>query len=178
MSLSEKYVLANQRGSIGFLADTHFGIPQILDPYNVNLYKTVCRTMYGNTIGNQIVRTITNMGGADHNLNFYTRIHLEELTLHGDPAIKVNTFEKPDYVIEDPDVKISPSIISVADANFTIDIKLRNIGRASNDSIRVWVKRKLPNDTIRVLVDSLMPAPRNTDSLHLLVPIVPTTDKG
>lgn len=178
LSLSEKYVLANQRGSIGFLADTHFGIPQILHPYNQSLYNAFCKTMYGNTIGNQMRQTIQNLGGANSDINFYTRIHLEELTLHGDPALKINAFPKPDYVIEDQNVKISPNIISVADANFNVKIKLQNLGRAIGDSIRVSVKRKLPNDSIRILADTLIPGIRYSDSLDLMVPIIPTTDKG
>ena len=178
LSISEKYVLANQRGSIGFLADTHFGIPQILDPYNTALYTAFAKTMYGNTIGNQMVQTIQSQGGADHNLNYYTRIHIEELTLHGDPAIKLNAFPKPDYVIEDQNVKITPSIITVADANFHIKVKLQNLGRAIGDSIWVTVKRKLPNDTIVFLYNKLIPGIHYSDSLETDVVITPTTDKG
>ncbi|MFT3910677.1 MAG: C25 family cysteine peptidase [Ferruginibacter sp.] len=179
LSLSEKYVLAHQRGSIGFLADTHYGIPQVLDPYNTQLYTAISRTMYGNTIGNQMVRTIQNLGGADPGLNYYTRIHVEELTLHGDPALKINTFEKPDYAIEDQDVRISPNIITVADASFSVNIKMHNLGRATNDSIWVSVKRKLPNDSIRVLSHELIRGIRNLDSIVLpAVTIIPTSDKG
>ncbi|MEP7165272.1 MAG: C25 family cysteine peptidase [Ferruginibacter sp.] len=178
LSLSEKYVLANQRGSIGFLADTHFGIPPFLNFYNLDFYTSFCRTLYGNTVGNQIKNTILSRNGGDPNVDYYTRVHLEEVTLHGDPAIKINAFDKPDYVIEDQLVKISPSIISVADNNFNVKIKMANIGRATHDSIWISVKRKLPNDTIRVLVDSIIPAMRYMDSLNLTVPINPVTDKG
>ncbi|MEI2748270.1 MAG: C25 family cysteine peptidase [Ferruginibacter sp.] len=178
LSLSEKYVLANQRGSIGFLADTHFGIPPYLNFYNTTLYESFCRTMYGNTIGNQAKHVVEQLGGNNPALDFYTRIHLEEVTLHGDPAIKINTFAKPDYVIEDQLVKISPNIISVADVNFNVKIKMMNIGKAIGDSMWISVKRKLPNDSIRVLYNQLVPSIRNIDSLDLTVPIIPTTDKG
>ncbi len=178
LSLSEKYVLANERGSIGFLADTHFGIPQILHPYNTALYNALSKTMYGNTIGNQIKQVVQNLGGADPNINFYTRIHLEEVTLHGDPALRINAFEKPDYAVEDQDVRITPNIISVADNNFNVKINMHNIGRATGDSIYITVKRRLANDTVRVLVDSLIRSIRNIDSLNLTVPINPTSDKG
>ncbi len=178
LSLSEKYVLANQRGSIGFLADTHFGIPPFLNFYNTNLYESFCRTMYGNTIGNQARHVVESLGGGNPNLDFYTRIHLEEVTLHGDPALKINTFPKPDYVIEDQLVKISPNIISVADNNFNLKIKMLNIGKAVGDSMWISVKRRLPNDSIRVIYNQLVPSIRNMDSLDLTVPIIPTTDKG
>ena len=178
LSLSEKYVLANQRGSIGFLADTHFGIPPFLNFYNTNLYTNFSRDMYGKTVGEQINRSIQSLGGSNPNVDYYTRVHLEEVTLHGDPAVRINYFEKPDYVIEDQQVKISPDIISVADNNFTLKIKMNNIGRVVNDSIWVSVKRKLPNDTIRILYNQLIPSINFEDSLNLTVPINPVTDKG
>jgi len=53
-----------------------------------------------------------------------------------------------------------------------------NIGLATSDSIWVSVKRKLPNDTIRVLFNQLIPSIRFEDSISLVVPINPITDKG
>lgn len=178
LSLSEKYVLAKQRGSIGFLADTHFGIPTFLHNYNTNLYYDVSKTMYGNSIGYQIRHVLESLGGLNPNVDIYTRMHLEEITLHGDPAIKINSFVKPDYVVEPQQVKVSPNIISVADNNFNLSVHMSNIGKATGDSIIVTVKRKLPNDTIRVIYSQLIPATRYEDSLSFTVPINPVTDKG
>ena len=56
---------------------------------------------------------ITTLGGANNSLDYLTRINMEELALHGDPALKINPHPKPDYVIEDPQVKINPAFISV-----------------------------------------------------------------
>lgn len=178
MSLSEKYVFLSQKGAIGFLGSTHFGIAPFLNFYNTSLYNKTCREMYGNTIGNQIKASLQNLGSNPGSLDFYTRIHLEEVNLHGDPALKLNAFAKPDYVIEDQLVKFTPNIISVADNHFNIDIKMMNIGKAIRDSIRVTVKQKLPNDSIKVLYNRLIPATLYMDSLYLTVPINPITDKG
>ena len=178
MSLSEKYVLLDRKGSIGFLGSTHFGIAPFLNFFNTNLYNKFCRDLYGNSVGNQIKSTLQDLGGNPNSLDYYTRIHLEEINLQGDPALKINAFGKPDYVIEDQLVKFTPSIISVADGSFKVDIKMMNIGRAIRDTIRVSVKQKLPNDTIRVLYNQLIPAILYQDSLSLTVPINPITDKG
>ncbi len=177
-SLSEKYILANQRGSIGFLADTHFGIPPFLNFYNSSLYNAFSKTMYGNTIGNQIKHVTEELGGNDSNLDFYTRIHLEEINLHGDPALKINSFTKPDYVIEDQLVRISPNIITVADNSFNVKINMKNIGKAVGDSMWISVKRIMPDNSIKVLYDQHVPSIRNEDSLNLTVPILSTSDKG
>ncbi len=178
LSLSEKYILAPQRGSIGFLADTHFGIPPFLNFYNTNFYFNFSKNMYGNSVGNQVKEVSASLGASNPNLDYYTRIHLEQIALHGDPAIKIYYSEKPDFVIEDPMVLVSPNIISVADANFSLKVKMQNIGKAVGDSIFVTVKWKLPNDSIKVLFNKQIAAIRSIDSLLFTVPINPLTDKG
>ena len=177
-TLSEKYVLANQSGSIGFLADTHFGIPPFLNYYNTALYNAICKKMYGNTIGNQINDVIQTLGGLNANIDFFTRIHLEEINLHGDPAIKINSFKKPDYLIEDRLVKISPNIISVADNDFKVKVNILNTGKAIGDSIWVSIKQQLPNDSIKILFNQQIESVKNNDSIELVVTINPNTDKG
>jgi Peptidase family C25/CARDB len=178
MSLSEKYVLINQKGAIGFLGSTHFGIAPFLNFYNTDYYQNLGYDMYGNTIGNQMRATLQTLGGNPSSLDYYTRLHIEEINLHGDPALRINNFAKPDYIIEDQLVKFTPSIISVADQNFTVNVKVMNIGRAIRDSMRVKIRQKLPNDSIRVLYNQIIAATLYMDSFNLTVPINPVTDKG
>jgi Peptidase family C25 len=178
MSLSEKYTFLPNKGSIGFLGSTHWGIAPFLNFYNLDLINNVTNTMYGQSIGDQLKSTITSLGSSPSTLDYYTRVHLEEINLQGDPALKINNFPKPDYIIEDQLVKLNPTIITVADASFTIDIKMRNIGRAIGDSIRVTVKHKLPNDDVRVLYDKVIRSIKNIDSVFLTETINPITDKG
>lgn len=177
-TISEQYVLANERGSIGFLASSHLGIPYILDPYNIELYKNISQKNYGNPTGIIIQNTIKNMGGENPALDFFTRINLEEINLNGDPALKINSHPKPDYVIEDQLIKINPSFISVAETKFTANIKWLNIGKAINDSIVLEVKRIYPNNVSEIIYRRKIKAPYYADSLTLTLPIVPTRDKG
>lgn len=178
MSLSEKYVFANQKGSIGFFADSHYGIEPFLDYYNTFFYNQFCKDDYGGAVGDQLKRVIAAIGSNPQSLDYYTRIHLEELSLQGDPALRINNHAKPDYIMEPQLIKISPSIITVADNNFNVSVKMLNIGKAINDSIRVVVKRKLPNDSVIVMYNQLIPAIKYSDTLLFVVPINPLTDKG
>ncbi len=178
MSLSEKYTFTSQKGSIGFFADSHFGIEPFLDTYNTELYKDFCITNYGGSVGQQIKQVIQNLGSNYQSLDHYTRMHLEEMTLQADPALKINAHAKPDYIMEPQLIKVSPSVITVADGSFNVDVKMLNIGKAINDSIRVIVKRKLPNDSVKVLYNQLIRAIRYSDSLSFVIPINPITDKG
>lgn len=176
LTISEKYVLTPNRGSIAFMASTHFGIPPMLHNYSSSFYNQFGKALYGGAVGSQLVNVIKSINAPG--IDYFNKIHLEEITLHGDPAIKLYSHTKPDYVVEDQTVRLTPNIITVADNSFKIDIRMLNIGRAIRDSIRITVKQKLPNDSIRVLYDNKISAILYSDSLSLIAPINPITDKG
>ena len=178
MTLSEKYVLANQRGSIAFLASTHLGIPPFLNNYQYEFYKETSATSYGSPAGIIIRNVVKNLGGANPALDFYTRMHLEEMNLNGDPALRINPQAKPDYVIEQPMIKINPAIVSVADNSFDIKVNMLNIGKAIKDSIRVTVKRTMPDNSVITIYDRQIAAIKYADSIIITTKINPITDKG
>jgi hypothetical protein len=178
LSISESWVLTPERGAIGFQADTHFGIPYYLDQYNTAFYNEFSNDLYGNTVGNQLRKVLQTLNNSLPSEGFFLRIHMEEINLDGDPALKINSFALPDYAIDASLVKISPSIISVANNNFTVNISLLNIGKAVNDSVEVKVQRRLPNNNLVTLYDQERPPINNSDSLSFTIPIDPVTDKG
>lgn len=178
MTISEKYVLSENRGSIGFLADTHFGLPVFLDSYNRSLYRAVARELYGKTIGEQINKVHLEQGGNDPTLYYFQRIHLEQINLHGDPAIKLFHFEKPDFAVEDQLVKISPNVISVADSSFRLDVGMVNLGKAISGNMRLMVKRTLPNDSVQIIYNASIQAIQAEDSFGIRIPVNPRTDFG
>jgi len=114
-TISEKYVLAEQRGGIATIASTHLGIVHYLDIYNSSLMEAMATTSYGKTFGETMIDAITRTYNLTTQNDFYARFHCEQSTLHGDPALKMDVLkDKPDYAIEDQLVKINPSFISVA----------------------------------------------------------------
>lgn len=178
LSVSEKFVLADERGSIGFFASSHLGVPPYLYAYDVELYNQIGVTNYGKPIGDDIRNVISNLGGANPSLDFLTRINMEELNLNGDPALTVNPHSKPDYVIEDPDVVVNPAFISISQNSFALQAKAYNIGKAINDSIIFEVKRTYPNGTTDVIYRNKIPGIRYADSINITIPIIATRDKG
>ena len=177
-TLSEKFVLAEERGSIAFFASTHIGIVNYLDLYNRKFYEAESITQYGKSFGEIIKETITKMLFQAGPNDFFARFLTEQNTFHGDPALKSNTQPKADYVIEDPQIKITPTFISVAEANFKVNAKLTNLGKAVSNEIAIEVKRQLPNGTIISVLKDTIPGIRFIDSLEISIPINPITDKG
>lgn len=176
-TISEKFVLAKDRGTIGFIASTHFGIPYYLDKWNTVFYEEIAAGGYGSTIGELIVSTAKKMFNPNNINDFPAMANIEETAFHGDPALKVFPHAKPDYVIDDALVKVAPNFISIADTAFEVKAKFVNIGRAINRDIVVELRRQYPNGQISVIRDTI-PGIRYADSLSFRIPIDPQRDKG
>lgn len=177
-TISEKFVLAPDRGAIAFLASTHLGIVHYLDIYNTRFYRAMSTTHYGATIGEIADETIRQVFASTTQNDFYARFQCEQFTLHGDPAIRLYNFEKPDYVIEEPLVKVSPSFIPVSESWFNISASFMNIGKALNKDIVIELKRTYPDQTVEVIRKDTVQFRSFMDSLTYVLPIVPTRDKG
>ncbi|HVG12954.1 MAG TPA: C25 family cysteine peptidase, partial [Flavisolibacter sp.] len=177
-TLSERYVLAPDRGTIGFIASSHFGIVHYLDISNSRQYKSIAYEDYGKSMGEIMVKTIRSTYDFTTQDDFYARAQSEETSLHGDPAIILNTHAKPDYVIEPQLVKIAPAFISVADNSFKLHATFLNQGKAVSKEIVIEVKQEYPGGSSRVVYRDTIPGTRYTDSLVIDIPIVASRDKG
>ncbi len=177
-TLSEKYVLAPNRGAIAFIASTHFGIVNYLDILTNSYFKATNTFKYNNNLGDVFKESLLGLYAYANNGDFYARIHAEESTLHGDPALKINQQELPDYAIEEQNVTINPSFLSVAEASFKVKIESFNLGKAINDSIKVNVKRIYPNGTSEIVYTHKYKATFYNDTLSFSLNIQPLRDKG
>lgn len=176
-TISERFTLAKQRGAIAFLASTHFGIVSYLNIYINSLYSKSYKDDYGLALGN-----ITKNAAAElmqiANGDYYARLHAEEIALHGDPAIKLNVQPKPDYIVEESQIKVSPQFISVAEEKFKVNVKFVNIGRVTPDSLTVQIKRQYPDNKVTTLYNTKVKPLYYSDSIVLQIPIIGSRDKG
>jgi len=177
-SISEKYVLAPERGMINFIASTHFGIVHYLKIWNERMYKNITTTAYGKSIGEAMRLTAIDVFNFTSQEDFYSRSNIEELMLHGDPAVKLNAHAKADYVITDPLVKISPEFISIAERSFKVNAQFYNIGKSENKNIVIEIKHQLPDQTIKIVYRDTIVGIRYSYSIDVDIPIDATKDNG
>ncbi|MEP6465753.1 MAG: C25 family cysteine peptidase, partial [Parafilimonas sp.] len=176
-SLSEAWVLAPGRGSIAYIASTHFGVESYLNDYNTGFYNSFSRTKYGAPVSYNLkdaVSFLLNNNPGD----FIANLHAEESVLHGDPALKINAHALPDFDIEEQNVNIDPTFVSVADNSFKIKCYFYNLGKATGDSVSVLIQRKYPDGSVTTLFSQNIKSVRYVDSVELTVPINATRDKG
>lgn len=164
-SSSEQFVLIANKGTIAYMASVSSAKDGYLYQFTNRFYENFGQIHYGKSIGYNIQQTIN---------SFATQSHLKEtcmdLTYHGDPAVVLNSFQKPDYVINPSNISFNPSVITTEYDSIAIRIQLQNIGRAINDSIIVRVKRTLPNNSMEEKF-IYTKAPLNLDSITIKVPV-------
>ena len=94
-------MFAKDKGSIAFIASTHFGVVNYLNAYNTGFYTSLSGQGYGQPVSDNMKdATVFLLGqtGYDSTTRY---LHAEENVLHGDPALKVNYQPKPDFDVED-----------------------------------------------------------------------------
>ena len=175
-TLSEKFVLSQEKGAIGFIASTHFGLENFLDSYTRQLYRSIGITRYGKSIGENMQEAAQKFISSGYTFEGY--MHAEQSTLDGDPAIKINSSPLPDFAVEQSQVRISPTIVSVADDKFSVKAYMYNLGKATGDSVLVQVTRQYPDGSSEFLFNKKIKSIRFIDSVSLEVPIIGSRDKG
>ncbi len=141
--ISERFVLADSRAAIGFISTISLSSSGGLHTYSSNFYNNLSRKHYGKSIG-----TIMRMTAADVESCCNAVINrgiVEEMTLHGDPGLKLNIHPKPDYSLEPQMVSFLPSTVTVEQESFDVKVIVTNLGMALADSINLVVTRFFPD---------------------------------
>ncbi|MCC7051129.1 MAG: hypothetical protein IT239_05055, partial [Bacteroidia bacterium] len=89
-----------------------------------------------------------------------------EMTLHGDPAIVLNSFRKPDFVITSNNIYTKPNYIDATVDSFEIKTVVNNIGMAYPNSVQIEYKRTLPNQSVQTFLTQ-MPRSYYSDTVSL-----------
>ncbi len=177
-TISEKFILAPNRGAIGYLSTSSYGVLDYLDIFTQKFYESIAVSQYGKGFGDitkdAIAKALIITGKTD----FYGRMHAEQYTLHGDPSLVFNSWSKPDYAIAATDIKIAPAYLSVADDSFAVKINIHNLGKATGDSVHFSVYRKFPNGDSAVVFTRQFASLKGADSVFFSLPIIGNRDKG
>ncbi|HVX51835.1 MAG TPA: C25 family cysteine peptidase [Chitinophagaceae bacterium] len=177
-TISEKFVLQPQKGAIGYLSTSSFGVVGYLNAFTSQFYKSITARQYGKGFGiimKDAIGAAFNAFGAS---DFYAKIHAEQFTFHGDPALKINSFAKPDFAIQQNSITASPSFISVADDSFSVKIVITNLGKATNDSVHFSLLRKVSGGAAIKVFSKEFYGIKTADSVTVRIPVEPTKDKG
>lgn len=177
-TLSEKFVLEPDKGSIGYLSSSNYGVLNYLHVFTTEFYKAITGSEYGKGFGDIIQKGLAEGLNYTGNTDFYGVMHAEQLTFQGDPALKMNTYMGPDYAIDSLEMQSAPSYLTAASDSVTINLKVRNLGKAISDSAHFLLTRKYPNGSVEAVFNGFIAPVTSSQSLSFKLPVVGNRDKG
>lgn len=177
-TLSEKFTLEPERGAIGYLSSSNYTLLNYINLFTKQIYTSTTSNDYGSGFGKIIKDGIGNVLTYTGPNDFYSRMHAEQLTFNGDPALKINSAALPDFAIDSAEIITNPSYLSVSADSFTVKIIIHNLGKATNDSVHFYLLRKFPNGMGDTAFYGKISSIKSTDSLTIKLPVVINRDKG
>lgn len=172
LTTSEDYVIKSGKGMIGYLASVGLGVPYALDKYSSRFYKQTALINYGKSVGSSILNVIDSLDTPSISDPIVIAT-LNEMTLHGDPAIIINSHQRPDYKITNSDVYFDLTKID----SLHIYIVRTNIGRATGDTIFTRANRTFPDGSTQAYFNFSV-APKFKDTILIKVLWDPSKDIG
>ena len=91
--------------------------------------------------------------------------------MHGDPAIKLNYFDKPDFEVNSTSIFYNPSYVSTEVDSFTVNVISTNLGRAVSGNFFVELKRTFPDASIVKTYLKQIPATAYKDTIAFKLPV-------
>ncbi|MGB3616637.1 MAG: C25 family cysteine peptidase, partial [Catalinimonas sp.] len=147
-TISEDWVLTPDKGSIGFLAHVFLGLPFQLHRFTEAFYQTAFAdsAYWGAPLG-IMRREVTRryVDGQDF-LSIGDQTTLEQLCLHGDPALRLFGPDRPDYALDESSLflrSFDGGLVTAATDSFQIGVVARNYGRAVVDTLQVGARRRV-----------------------------------
>lgn len=176
VSNAERFVFEEDLGAIGFLSHSKLGYAAYLNMYTAELYRKMGYENYGQTIGQQVLKTMETLEGQ--NPGFMMETTAQQMVLHSDPGIKLNWHARPEIDLTNSDVSFSPNQISLTTDSITAHIVLTNLGQSIIDTFDLTIQRKFPQSN----VDSIYIMPiyglHYKDTIHFNMPLQPSISAG
>jgi hypothetical protein len=173
--VSENMNFYRNKGTSAFIGTSGSSYIWTLNLFAGKYYSHLSTDMYGKSIGDIIVRSIADL---DNNKDEQLQSTLQEVTIHGDPVIRVNYAETPDYISDYTSVKLEPANLVAQLDSFTVVFDVFNLGRSSRDSMTVEFKQKLPNNSEVVLKRIRIESPRYKSTYRTKLPMLGNTSVG
>ncbi|HNL29849.1 MAG TPA: C25 family cysteine peptidase [Saprospiraceae bacterium] len=163
----EGFCFYKEKGALGFVATSFSGYPSVLTQFAGEFYRQQGGDSYGQSVGEVLQHSYSELA---KNATAYTKLLIEQMSYHGDPAYTIHTAPGPDFTPDISTLKIEPAIVTAQTDSLSISFDVANIGEYIEDSINITLRQKLPAGEIRTLADFGIKTPSFRTPIHVKVP--------
>lgn len=181
-STSENFVNIPNEGAIAFLSTISVGYDSPLAVYSTELYKQFSYKNYGKTFGSQIKSTVQQIysqyAPTLSDGSVYQESACTQMTLHGDPMLKVNYSTAPEIDIQVADLSLSPNNVNLSVDSVELTFTIRNIGKSIKSPVYVEIRRNFPGTAIDSMKTLFLPRLNYDTVIKRKFPLQPSISGG
>lgn len=180
-STSENFVNIPNEGAIAFLSTISVGYDSPLYLYSSELYRQFSYKSYGATFGYQIKKTIARLHAQYVNPTIgstYYESACTQMTLHGDPMLKVNYSTAPEIDIQVSDLSLTPTNVNLSTDSVELTFTIRNIGKSIKTPVYVEIRRDFPGTNVDSLKTLFLPRLNYDTVIKRKFPLQPAISAG
>jgi hypothetical protein len=172
VGISEDFVLTEDRGAIAFMSTNSIASIGPLKNYGISFYDELGGNSYGLGLGEVIKNAIKNANGS---IGSIARL----MTLHGDPALRLNFHPGPDYLVDESSIAFTPSTVDIQEDSFRVKLDIVNIGQHIEDtSFIVRIIQELPSGDLVDLLNDTIATPSFRSTLEYDLPTLGEASVG
>jgi len=148
--ISEQFVVRKDKGAICFIAASGTAYVGQQYQYALRYYSRLGGEDYGKPVGT-ILNNVIEEFSTNPSYSYIT--FLQQLTLHGDPAVSLASFESVDVIPDASSIKTIPTFVDTYEDDFEVCFDVANLGKSINVEYDVLIEHfgpdgELVTDTI------------------------------
>ncbi len=167
--LSERFVMADQKGAIAFLAASSQAFIGQQNEFGKNFYDKLGSDFYDQSIGKTIQQAYAE---AENFTSSGWETLLEQITLHGDPALKVHASEGEDYTPDFASITLNPSVVNAFEEDFEVCFDIVNLGASAPKDMSVNIQHISPSGESLIDSSFIVTAPSFRENYCIRLPIL------
>lgn len=144
LSASEDFIFIEDKGAIAFLANTKQAFSNGLYSYSSRFFDNLSWKYYGATIGELMLHTVEQIQSGSQTFPNLTTI--TQMTLHGDPYLRINPHDKPELEVNSNSIFIEPDEVDLTVDSIDVNVIVYNMGQSATDTFGIELTRSFPNN--------------------------------
>ncbi len=170
VAFGEHFLLAGDRGAIGFMGTSGWGYSYEDYTFLRKLFPAALKDTLRSL--SEIIDAAKVQLWAEAGSSLQIRDMLYQYNLLGDPGIKLAVPVVPDLAVQPADIEVIPEMPSEADSTARIKVRVHNFGLGTRDSVEVRLLADHPNLGEQVIAPAIkLPPLGRVDSLECLWPL-------
>jgi len=140
--ISEQFIVRPEKGGICFIAASGTAYVGQQYQYALRYYSRLGGEDYGKPIGTILTNVIEEF--ADIPSYSYVTF-LQQLTLHGDPAVRLASFETIDVLPDASSIRTIPTFVDTYEEEFEVCFDVANIGKSNRGEYDILIEHYNPD---------------------------------